>query len=97
VEVRDSEIVVTLPHTRFAVAYYKLPNDPQLYLAYLTRALPLSLSRRQPLAIFEAPANPVILAGETGFCRLLDTLGGIRGVSASGSAPPVRRAATGTA
>jgi hypothetical protein len=32
VEVRDGEIVVTLPHTRFAVTYYKLPNDPQLYL-----------------------------------------------------------------
>ena len=30
VEVRDGEIVVTLPHTRFAVTYYKLPNDPQL-------------------------------------------------------------------
>jgi hypothetical protein len=38
VEVRDSEIVVTLPHTRFAVAYYKLPNDPQLYLD--VRSLP---------------------------------------------------------
>jgi len=32
VEVRDGEIVVTLPHTRFAVTYYKLANDPQLYL-----------------------------------------------------------------
>jgi hypothetical protein len=32
VEVRDGEIVVTLPHTLFAVTYYKLPNDPQLYL-----------------------------------------------------------------
>ena len=32
VDVRDGEIVVTLPHTRFAVTYYKLPNDPQLYL-----------------------------------------------------------------
>ena len=32
VEVRDGEIVVTLPRTRFAVTYYKLPNDPQLYL-----------------------------------------------------------------
>jgi len=27
----------------------------------------------------------LLLAGEAGFCRLLDTLGGIRGVSASGS------------
>jgi hypothetical protein len=32
VEMRDGEIVVTLPHTRFAVSYYKLANDPQLYL-----------------------------------------------------------------
>jgi hypothetical protein len=29
VEVRDGEIVVTFPHTGFAVTYYKLPNDPQ--------------------------------------------------------------------
>jgi len=27
-EVRDGEIVVTLSHTRFAVSYYKLANDP---------------------------------------------------------------------
>jgi len=39
---------------------------------------------RQPLAIFEA-LQILLLAGEAGFCRLLDTLGGIRGVSASGS------------
>ena len=32
VEMRDGEIVVTLPHTRFAVSYYKLANDPQVYL-----------------------------------------------------------------
>jgi hypothetical protein len=38
VEVRDGEIVVTLPNTRFAVAYYKLENDPQLYLH--ARSLP---------------------------------------------------------
>jgi hypothetical protein len=38
VEVRDGEIVVTLPHTRFAVTYYKLANDPQLYLR--VRSLP---------------------------------------------------------
>ena len=38
VEVRDGEIVVTLPHTLFAVTYYKLPNDPQLYLD--VRSLP---------------------------------------------------------
>ena len=38
VEVRDSEIVVTLPQTRFAVTYYRLPNDPQLYLD--VRSLP---------------------------------------------------------
>ena len=25
-------VVVTLPHTRFAVTYYKLPNDPHSYL-----------------------------------------------------------------
>jgi hypothetical protein len=32
VEMRDGEILVTLPHTRFAVSYYKLANDPQRYL-----------------------------------------------------------------
>ena len=32
VEMRDGEIVVTLPHTRFAVSYYKLANDPRVYL-----------------------------------------------------------------
>ena len=36
--VRDGEIVVTLSHTRFAVSYYKLANDPQLYLH--ARSLP---------------------------------------------------------
>ena len=43
VEVRDGEIVVTLPHTRFAVTYYKLANDPQLYLQ--VRSLPTQHDR----------------------------------------------------
>jgi hypothetical protein len=31
VEVHDGEIVVTLPHTRFAATYDRLANDPHLY------------------------------------------------------------------
>jgi hypothetical protein len=31
VEVRDGEIVVTLPHTGFAATYDRLANDPHLY------------------------------------------------------------------
>jgi hypothetical protein len=30
VEMRDDEMIVTLPHTRYAVTYYKSANDPQL-------------------------------------------------------------------
>jgi len=33
---RAGEIVVTLPPTRFGVSYYKLANDPQLYLNILS-------------------------------------------------------------
>jgi hypothetical protein len=43
VKVRDSEIVVTLPHTRFTVTYYRLANDPQLYLD--VRSLPTQYVR----------------------------------------------------
>ena len=45
VEVRDGEIVLTLPHTRFAVTYYKPPNAPQL----LAKNFPSKDDPRVPL------------------------------------------------
>ena len=60
VEVRDSAIVVTLPHTRFAVAYYKLPNDPQPYLD--VRSLPTQHVRDAGMTAEEFLAEAWVLA-----------------------------------
>jgi hypothetical protein len=60
VEVRDGEIVVTLPHTSFAVTYYKLANDPQLY----TRDFPLEGDPRSEMSQAEFMAHAWSLANK---------------------------------
>jgi hypothetical protein len=44
-EVRDNDIIITLPGTSYAVTYYKVPNSPQL----LAKSLPTKDDSRVPL------------------------------------------------
>ncbi len=60
VEVRDGEIAVTLPHTLFAVTYYKLPNSPQL----LAKGIANEDDPRVPMTLSEFLARAWRIANE---------------------------------
>jgi hypothetical protein len=62
VEVHDDEIIVSLPHTRFAVTYYKLrgTNDPQLY----AKDFPLEGDPRSAMSQAEFMAHAWKLAND---------------------------------
>jgi hypothetical protein len=60
VDVRDDEIIVTLPGTGYSVTYYKPANSPQL----LARSFPMEDDRRSSMSLSDFLARAWKLANE---------------------------------
>jgi hypothetical protein len=59
-DVRDDEIIVTLPRTSYSVTYYKPANSPQL----LARNFPMEDDRRSSMSLSDFLARAWKLAND---------------------------------